>query len=88
MKMVHYLSEGHIRCLGLALLVAKNIKQSSPVLIFDDAVNAIDEHRDGIWRTIFEDGWLGEKQVILICHGQAFIKTIQQGLGAVRVKAD
>jgi energy-coupling factor transporter ATP-binding protein EcfA2 len=84
---LHILSEGHIRCLGLALLVAKNIKQSSPVLIFDDAVNAIDDdHRDGIWRTIFEDGWLGDKQVILTCHGQEFIKTIQQGLGAERVK--
>ncbi|EJM74051.1 AAA family ATPase [Pseudomonas sp. GM60] len=86
---LHILSEGHIRCLGLALLVAKNIKQNSPVLIFDDAVNAIDDdHRDGIWRTIFEDGWLGEKQVILTCHGQEFIKTIQQGLGAERVKTD
>jgi hypothetical protein len=84
---LHILSEGHIRCLGLALLVAKNIKQSSPVLIFDDVVNAIDDdHRDGIWRTIFEDGWLGDKQVILTCHGQEFIKTIQQGLGAERVK--
>jgi recombinational DNA repair ATPase RecF len=86
---LHILSEGHIRCLGLALLIAKNIKQSSPVLIFDDAVNAIDDdHRDGIWRTIFEDGWLGGKQVILTCHGQEFIKTIQQGLGAERVKID
>lgn len=81
------LSEGHIRCLGLALLVAKNIKQGCPVLIFDDAVNAIDDdHRDGIWRTLFEDNWLGEKQVILTCHGQEFIKVIQQGLGAERVR--
>ena len=81
------LSEGHIRCLGLALLVAKNIKQGCPVLIFDDAVNAIDDdHRDGIWRTLFEDNWLGEKQVILTCHGQEFIKLIQQGLGAERVR--
>lgn len=81
------LSEGHIRCLGLALLVAKNIKQGCPVLIFDDAVNAIDDdHRDGIWRTLFEDDWLGDKQVILTCHGQEFIKLIQQGLGAERVR--
>lgn len=81
------LSEGHIRCLGLALLVAKNIKQGCPVLIFDDAVNAIDDdHRDGIWRTLFEDGWLGDKQIILTCHGQEFIKLIQQGLGAERVR--
>jgi energy-coupling factor transporter ATP-binding protein EcfA2 len=81
------LSEGHIRCLGLALLVAKNIKQGCPILIFDDAVNAIDDdHRDGIWRTLFEDDWLGDKQVILTCHGQEFIKLIQQGLGAERVR--
>ena len=81
------LSEGHIRCLGLALLVAKNIQQNCPVLIFDDAVNAIDDdHRDGIWRTLFEDDWLGDKQVILTCHGQEFIKAIQQGLGAERVR--
>lgn len=86
---LHILSEGHIRCLGLALLVAKNIKQECPVLIFDDAVNAIDDdHRDGIWRTLFQDEWLEGKQVILTCHGQEFIKTIQQGLGAARVKSD
>ncbi|MDI3274313.1 AAA family ATPase [Pseudomonas sp. AL03] len=86
---LHILSEGHIRCLGLALLVTKNIKQECPVLIFDDAVNAIDDdHRDGIWRTLFEDKWLDGKQVILTCHGQEFIKTIQQGLGAIRVKTD
>jgi energy-coupling factor transporter ATP-binding protein EcfA2 len=81
------LSEGHIRCLGLALLVAKNIKQGCSVLIFDDAVNAIDDdHRDGIWRTLFEDAWLGDKQILLTCHGQEFIKLIQQGLGAERVR--
>ncbi len=49
------LSEGHIRCLGLAILVAKNIQQECPLLIFDDAVNAIDdEHRLGIRDTLFD----------------------------------
>jgi hypothetical protein len=40
---LHILSEGHIRCLGLAILLAKNIKERCPVLIFDDPVNAIDD---------------------------------------------
>jgi len=85
---LHILSEGHIRCLGLALLVSKNIKQGCAALIFDDAVNAIDDdHRDGIWRTLFEDAWLSDTQVILTCHGQEFIKLIQQGLGAERVRS-
>ena len=62
-------SEGHIRCLGLAILLAKNIAQGCPVVIFDDVVNAIDDdHRDGIWRTFFEDGVLDGKQVILTSH--------------------
>ena len=48
------LSEGHIKCLGLSILLAKNLAQGCPVLIFDDIVNAIDdEHRNGIWRTLF-----------------------------------
>ncbi len=51
------MSEGHIRCLGLAILVAKNVKLNCPVLIFDDAVNAIDdEHRGGIRDTLFDEG--------------------------------
>ncbi|CAM5604753.1 hypothetical protein RLIN73S_06787 [Rhodanobacter lindaniclasticus] len=79
------LSEGHIRCLGLAILLAKNIEQHCPVVIFDDVVNAIDdEHRDGIWRTFFEDGRLDGKQVILTSHAEEFLLRIQQELGAVR----
>lgn len=79
------LSEGHIRCLGLAILLAKNIEQHCPVVIFDDVVNAIDdEHRDGIWRTFFEDGRLDGKQVILTSHAEEFLLRIQQELGAAR----
>ncbi|HYP71240.1 MAG TPA: ATPase, partial [Variovorax sp.] len=33
-------SEGHIKCLGLAILLAKNIAQDCPLVIFDDVVNA------------------------------------------------
>jgi len=82
------LSEGHIRCLGLAILLAKNIAQGCPVVIFDDVVNAIDdEHRDGIWRTFFEEGRLDGKQVILTSHSEEFLLRIQQELGAAQAKA-
>lgn len=78
-------SEGHIKCMGLAILLAKNIAQGCPVVIFDDVVNAIDdEHRDGIWRTFFEDGLLDGKQVILTSHAEEFLHRIQQELGARR----
>ncbi|ERJ40171.1 ATPase involved in DNA repair [Burkholderia sp. AU4i] len=78
-------SEGHIKCLGLAILLAKNIAQGCPVVIFDDVVNAIDdEHRDGIWRTFFEDDNLVGKQVILTSHAEEFLHRIQQELGARR----
>lgn len=78
-------SEGHIKCLGLAILLAKNIDQRCPVVIFDDVVNAIDDdHRDGIWRTFFEDGFLDGKQVILTSHAEEFLHRIQQELGARR----
>jgi len=76
------LSEGHIKCLGLAILLAKNIEQGCPVVIFDDVVNAIDdEHRNGIWRTFFEDNLLDGKQVILTSHAEEFLHRIQQELG-------
>jgi len=81
-------SEGHIKCLGLAILLAKNIAQGCPVVIFDDVVNAIDDdHRDGIWRTFFEDGVLDGKQVILTSHAEEFLHRIQQELGARRAGA-
>ena len=78
-------SEGHIKCLGLAILLAKNLAQGCPVVIFDDVVNAIDDdHRDGIWRTFFEDGLLHGKQVILTSHAEEFLHRIQQELGVRR----
>ncbi|HDT0813459.1 TPA: AAA family ATPase, partial [Enterobacter ludwigii] len=55
---LHVLSEGHVRCLGLAILLAKNISEQCPLLIFDDPVNAIDDdHRESIRRTLFEDAF-------------------------------
>jgi len=75
---LHVLSEGHIRCIGLAILLAKNLKENCPILIFDDPVNAIDDdHRESIRRTLFEDQYFAGKQIILTCHGEEFFKDIQ-----------
>ncbi len=83
------MSEGHIRCLGLAILVAKNVMLKCPVLIFDDPVNAIDdEHRGSIRDTLFDEAMLGPKQVILMCHGEELIKDIQTFIGAKRAEKD
>jgi ABC-type transport system involved in cytochrome c biogenesis ATPase subunit len=71
------LSEGHLRCLGLALLLAKNIKLELPTVLLDDAVNAIDhEHREGIRTTLFGHPDLKDKQLIVTCHSPEFIKDI------------
>ena len=84
---LHVLSEGHIRCIGLAILTAKNIKENCSILIFDDPVNAIDdEHRESIRLTLFEDAFFRAKQIILACHGEEFFKDIQNLLPAQRAR--
>lgn len=75
------LSEGHIRCLGLAILLAKGQSIQSPLIVFDDAINAIDhDHRSGIRETIFESDHFSQTQLIVTCHSNEFIKDIQQHL--------
>ncbi|MGY1424822.1 AAA family ATPase [Lysobacter sp. A289] len=79
---LHVLSEGHLRCLGLAILLAKNIKLGLPLLVFDDVVNAIDhDHRKGIRDTLFGDPRLNGKQIVITCHSPEFITQVQNGLG-------
>lgn len=79
------LSEGHIRCLGLAILLAKGQSIQSPLIVFDDAINAIDhDHRRGIRETIFESDHFAQTQLIVTCHSNEFIKDIQQHLPAQR----
>lgn len=79
------LSEGHIRCLGLAVLLAKGQSIQSPLIVFDDAINAIDhDHRSGIRETIFESDHFAQTQLIVTCHSNEFIKDIQQHLPAQR----
>lgn len=84
---LHVLSEGHIRCVGLAILLAKNLNENCPLLIFDDPVNAIDDdHRESIRRTLFEDQYFSDKQILLTCHGEEFFKDIQNLLPAQSVR--
>jgi hypothetical protein len=79
------LSEGHIRCLGLAILLAKSRSIETPLIVFDDAINAIDhDHRSGIRETIFESDHFAQTQLIVTCHSNEFIKDIQQHLPANR----
>ncbi|HHJ20608.1 MAG TPA: chromosome segregation protein SMC [Gammaproteobacteria bacterium] len=79
---LHILSEGHIRCIGLAILTAKNIKESCPLLIFDDPVNAIDdEHRRAIRETLFVDDFFEKKQIIIAIHGDEFFNSAHQLIG-------
>jgi recombinational DNA repair ATPase RecF len=78
---LHMLSEGHIRCLGLAILLAKAKSIHCPVIVFDDVINAIDhDHRGGIRETIFESDHFVQTQLIVTCHSNEFIKDIQQHL--------
>jgi DNA sulfur modification protein DndD len=79
---LHILSEGHIRCVGLAILTAKNIKENCPILIFDDPVNAIDdEHRQSIRETLFIDNYFAGKQLIIAIHGEEFFNRTHQIIG-------
>ncbi|ENO0739739.1 AAA family ATPase [Yersinia enterocolitica] len=78
---LHVLSEGHVRCLGLAILLAKAKSIECPFIVFDDAINAIDhDHRGGIRETIFENDTFEDTQLIVTCHSNEFIKDIQQHL--------
>ncbi len=85
---LHILSEGHIRCMGLAILMAKNLRENCPILIFDDPVNAIDdEHRKAIRLTLFQDGYFHDKQIILAIHGNEFFKDVHQLIGSEAAQA-
>ena len=84
---LHVLSEGHIRCVGLAILTAKNIKEHCPLLIFDDPVNAIDdEHRQAIRETLFADDYFKGKHLILAIHGEEFFNRTNQIIGKEAAK--
>lgn len=79
---LHVLSEGHVRCLGVAILLAKALDAQVPAIIFDDAINAIDtEHREGIREAIFQTDRFANTQIIVTCHSSEFIKDLQNHIG-------
>lgn len=75
------LSEGHIRCLGLAILLAKITRDGLPFLIFDDVVNSIDdEHRSAIIDLILNPEEVGKRQLIVTTHGEDFVKRLENAV--------
>ncbi|MDI9695314.1 AAA family ATPase [Burkholderia cenocepacia] len=75
------LSEGHIRCLGLAILLAKITTDGVPFLIFDDVVNSIDdEHRGAIIDLILNPEEVGKRQLIVTTHGEDFVKRLENAV--------
>ena len=66
---------------GAIHLLAKAKSIESPLVVFDDAINAIDhDHRGGIREAIFENDNFSDMQLIVTCHSNEFIKDIQQHL--------
>ncbi|WP_413729609.1 MULTISPECIES: AAA family ATPase [unclassified Shewanella] len=71
------LSEGHLRGLGLALLLSVAKKNCHPVIVFDDVVNAIDtEHRSNIIDMFSDDVYLKTVQRIITTHDRMFWEKI------------
>lgn len=80
---LHILSGGHIKVLGLSILLAKAVHANLGFLIFDDIVNAIDDdHRGGIAELLLCHADLKDKQHIVTCHGETFINKLEHKLGA------
>lgn len=72
------LSEGHVKILGLAILLAKAKVKNATFLIFDDIVNAIDdEHREGIAKLLIANKDFENVQMILTCHGEIFVSFLE-----------
>jgi len=81
------LSEGHIRCLGLAILLAKITRDRLPFLIFDDVVNSIDdEHRGAIIDLILNPEEVGNRQLIVTTHGEDFVKRLENAVPMKKYK--
>ncbi|MFC0213208.1 AAA family ATPase [Paenibacillus chartarius] len=67
------LSEGHLRSLGLSILLAVAEKNNVPFIIFDDVVNAIDsDHRANIIELLFNNDFLKKTQQIITTHDRLF----------------
>ncbi|MDO9115659.1 MAG: hypothetical protein Q7U63_17930 [Polaromonas sp.] len=65
----------------MAILLAKAQSLNAPLIVFDDAINAIDhDHRSGIRETLFESETFRQTQFIVTCHSNEFIKDVQNHL--------
>jgi hypothetical protein len=86
---LYVLSEGHIRILGLSILLAKAVIEDLEFIIFDDIVNAIDDdHRSGIAELLMNYPDLNTKEQIITCHGEMFIKRLEDKLGVVKTQKE
>lgn len=66
-------SEGHLRSLGLSILLANAKINSLPFIIFDDVVNAIDsDHRANIIEMMVKDSYLKNAQQIVSTHDRLY----------------
>ncbi|HEX2867313.1 MAG TPA: AAA family ATPase [Ignavibacteriales bacterium] len=66
-------SEGHLRSLGLSILLANAKINSLPFIIFDDVVNAIDsDHRANIIKMMIQDTFLKNTQQIISTHDRLY----------------
>lgn len=80
---LNILSEGHIKVLGLSILLAKAVNEELGFLIFDDIVNAIDDdHRKGIADLLMCHKDFEHHQIVLTCHGEDFINKLEHKLGS------
>lgn len=71
------LSEGQLRCLGLAILFSMAKNQGLSFLILDDIVNAIDiEHRANIVKVLKEEIENKNVQMIITTHDKLFKEKI------------
>lgn len=72
------LSEGHVKCLGLSLLLSKIITDNLPLIVFDDVVNAIDdEHKNAIAELITSHEDISTRQCIVTTHGSNYMETLE-----------
>jgi DNA repair exonuclease SbcCD ATPase subunit len=86
---LYVLSEGHIRILGLSILLAKAVIENLEFIIFDDIVNAIDEdHRSGIAELLMNYPDLNNREQIITCHGEIFIKSLESKLGSRKTQKE
>lgn len=79
------LSEGHVKILGLSILLAKAVHDKLNFIVFDDIVNAIDDdHRNGVADLLMNHDDFHDIQIILSTHGDQFIFKLQDKLGKSR----